>query len=366
MSRPKKEKPNRADGLYEVKITIGRTLTGKNIRKSFYSRKSKADAKRQAEEWMVEQRVAEETCGFAIQKEYSFSDWAYKWLEVYKKDSVRATTYYGTYVFTVENILNPYFHDVPLTAIRPADIKLFYDQSAKKLSDSALKKARLCLNSIFETAIDNELCFRNPARNVPVTASKIPSKERQVLSGRDCQIVYQFAKTHKYGTDILLLLELGLRKSELLGLQWDDIDLEQNIIFIRRSVTEQRNSGMLLDKPKTASSFRELPLSQTLSDYLRQLPRIGKYIISKSNTPLRPSNWDHRHYNVFWDDLQKEHPEIQKITPHEMRHTCGTLLYDKTHDIYAVSKFLGHSGIDITSKIYVHNNADMLRDALRI
>ena len=76
MPRPKKEKPNREDGRYEVKIVVGKTLQGKLIRKSFYSTISKADAKRQADEWRINQKVAEQTGSVFVQKQYTFSEWA--------------------------------------------------------------------------------------------------------------------------------------------------------------------------------------------------------------------------------------------------------------------------------------------------
>ena len=85
MGRPKKEKPNRADGLYEVKLTIGKTLEGKYIRKSFYSAVSKADARRQAEEWKIAQAVSEQTGEAFVKKDMTFAQWAARWLEVYKK-----------------------------------------------------------------------------------------------------------------------------------------------------------------------------------------------------------------------------------------------------------------------------------------
>ena len=83
-------------------------------------------------------------------------------------------------------------------------------------------------------------------------------------------------------------------------------------------------------------------------------------------SPIDPNTWAEKHFQVFWRDLQNEYPEIGDFTPHEMRHTCGTRLYQQTHDIYAVSKFLGHSSVEITSRYYVHSDVDSLRDSLNI
>ena len=115
MPRPKKEQPNRKDGLYEVKITTGKTLDGKLIRKSFYSSISKDDARRQAEEWRINQKVAQQTGNIFVEKSVTFADWARKWLEIYKKPNVSANTYKLTYLNSVEKHLIPYFKNAELS-----------------------------------------------------------------------------------------------------------------------------------------------------------------------------------------------------------------------------------------------------------
>ena len=82
MPRPKKEQPNRKDGLYEVKITTGKTLDGKLIRKSFYSSISKDDARRQAEEWKINQKVDKQTGNIFVEKSVTFAD-------VYKRQGLQ-------------------------------------------------------------------------------------------------------------------------------------------------------------------------------------------------------------------------------------------------------------------------------------
>ena len=123
MPRPKKEKPNHAGGLYEVKITIGKGVNGKLIRKSFYSSESKEDARKQAETWKIEREVAFRTGVGFTDKQKSFSEWADRWLETYKRPNVTENTYKGTYELYVEKHLKPYFRNADLSSIRPADIQ---------------------------------------------------------------------------------------------------------------------------------------------------------------------------------------------------------------------------------------------------
>lgn len=93
MGRPKKEKPNHATGMYEVKVTVGHTFDGKPVRKSFYSSVSKAAAKAKAEEYKINQAVAEHTGETFVGKEECFDTWAIKWLETYKHGIVKDHTH---------------------------------------------------------------------------------------------------------------------------------------------------------------------------------------------------------------------------------------------------------------------------------
>lgn len=104
----KKSVPNRRDGRYEVKITVGKTLQGKLIRKSFYSTISKADAQKQADTWKINQKVSEITgTSFIESPSCSFERWALVWLKNYKEKAVRQITFEETYQSTVLRYLIP-------------------------------------------------------------------------------------------------------------------------------------------------------------------------------------------------------------------------------------------------------------------
>lgn len=165
MPRPKKEQPNHSGGLYEVKITIGKTVDGKLIRKSFYSSISKADARRQADEWKIQQEVANHTGITEAVKSKNFGQWATSWLQSIK-GTVKDNTYNLTYLNSVNNHLIPYFGKMNLSDIKQIDIQIFFNKKSSTLSHETQKKLRMCLSSIFESAVDNELIYRNPCRNI--------------------------------------------------------------------------------------------------------------------------------------------------------------------------------------------------------
>ena len=367
MPRPKKSKPNRPDGLYEVKVTIGKAFDGKPIRKSFYSSISKEDAQKKAEEYRIQQESAKRSGQNFVANDPPFQSWALKWLEVYKKGTVRDFTYENTYKRIVEKYLIPYFGESRLSEIRPANVQAFYKEMAERYSTSQLKKAKLCLNAIFENAIKNDLCIKNPAKGIHPTP-QMESKPKNVYTNQEVVKIMEFAQGHPEGMAVLILLKMGLRRSEMLALTWEDIDFQNQTLSVTKAVSLVE-SKVTVGPPKSKSSNRLLPMDKQLTSYLAEKRNTKEGPLfpgKKEGSVMSPNNWTNHHYKVFMEDLMEQYPDIKYLTPHELRHTCGTLLYQKTNDIYAVSKFLGHSEIGITTKIYVHSDVESLRASTKM
>ncbi|HAN20395.1 MAG: hypothetical protein A2Y15_08570 [Clostridiales bacterium GWF2_36_10] len=381
MPRPPKKPPNRADGRYEIQRSF-KKLTGSNKKKPFYSRISFEDCERQAKEYesmLMAHMLVGDTF---VCRETTFKEWAQTWLEKYKEGKVKESTYSETYERTVNDYLIPYFGEIRLEAIKPVNIEEFVKKQKDKYSSSTMKKMQLCLNAIFNTAIDNDLCRKNPAKNVSFD-SNVESNKKRTYSQDEVNIIYKFCYTHKYGLYIRILLELGLRCSELCGLNWSDIGWNEKTIYIRRAVTQVKGKTVAA-KPKSKSSIRDIPLSsEMLKMFVDHKVEDKNFIVhTDNNNPYTPANFTKTVYNGFFRDFQKSLDddykqrlkidkeakplEIKALTPHELRHTCGTLLYARTKDIYAVSKYLGHASIDITTKLYVHDSVELLRKNLDI
>ena len=357
MPRPKKERPNHAGGLYEVKITIGKNVDGKLRRKSFYSSISRDDARRQAEEWKIQREVANRTgVGFVDQRR-TFSEWADQWLEIYKKPNVTENTYNGTYKLYVEQHLKPYFGQAELSSIRPADIQRFY-AGKRSLSPSALHKIALCLNGIFETAIDNDLCVKNPTRSVTYTSEKTPQVKQAYTEEQQRSLCRLIRKTNPA---IVLLLETGLRCGELCGLQWDDI--YDGLIHVKRSVAVNKSKGYELRPPKW-NSYREIPITPKARNALRRLSNDDIYILpADRHKPDTPRTWA-KILSRHMGHIHAEYPDIPILSAHELRHTFGTRLRRRGVDLYTIQKVMGHKDINITAGTYVHNEVDQLKKAM--
>ena len=143
-----RKKPTRKDKRFEYKITVGRNIHGKPLRKSFYSTVSLSDAKKKAEEYRVASEVSARTGEAFVPSTGRFAPWARKWLLSYKQPFVEENTYKLTYVSLVEGHLIPYFGNALLSDIRPVDIQAYF-ATKTACSESRLKKMRSILNAIF-------------------------------------------------------------------------------------------------------------------------------------------------------------------------------------------------------------------------
>lgn len=160
MGRPKKEKPNK-QGLYEVKITVGKNFDGTLIRKSFRSSVSKADARAKAEKYKIEQAVYDRTGEYISDSKITFETWARKVLESLK-GTVKDSSYNLTYRNSIENHLVPYFGKHHIADIKQIDIQKYFNEKGKTLSEETLKKHKMSLNKIFESAVLTNFSKKSP------------------------------------------------------------------------------------------------------------------------------------------------------------------------------------------------------------
>lgn len=297
----------------------------------------------------------------------NFNEWANVWLNDYKKGTVRESTFNTSYKRIVEMYILPEHINDNFSDITALRIRRIFNRLSGLYSKSTLNKIKICYNGIFNSAIENNLCTRNPVQFIKPVSDKDFSQKRTYAQD-EVDDILKYCPKHIYGHYIYILLEMGLRASELCGLMWSDFDFENRTLQIMRACTAV-NGKSHIDSTKNRSSHRTLPMSKPLTDYLLNIEKNSCFVVptkSDRNKTMTPSQFSKSYYKNFFESCLMHHKKDFYLTPHELRHTCGTLLYNKSLDIYAVSKFLGHSNITITSKLYVHENVEVLRKSLGI
>ena len=327
----------RKDGRVSIKRVIGHDYLGNAQYKWFYG-KTKREALQKYHDFLLEKEEKDKE-----RKNMPFEKWVDTWLYTYKQPDVRPTTFGTTYYRPTTLHILPYFKGYILQDITQADIKKFGNK-IKDYSQSLIDKIKLCLYGIFETALDNDLILKNPVRNIKIKSIKEKQKKRTYDKA---SADYLCSVNHKYSLMIHILLRMGLRASELSGLEWKNIDLTNKQMLICQGVTTE-NGIKYIDKPKSANSTRKLPIPNDLLTRLENEPKTSSFLF-----PNMTHKRLHEKINTLYNYLGV--PKEKRLSPHELRHTCGTLLYQDTKDIYYVSRFLGHSDISITTKIYVHS-----------
>ena len=167
---------------------------------------------------------------------------------------------------------------------------------------------------------------------------------------------------------IYICLSTGMRIGEICGLLWSDIDVENGIIKVRRTVQriyvidgETRHTEILIDTPKTKNSIRDIPMTTELYKIIKPLKKVVNndfYVITNEAKPTEP-----RTYRNYYERLIKR-LGIPKLKFHGLRHSFATRCIESKCDYKTVSVILGHSNISTTLNLYVHPNMEQKKKCI--
>ena len=213
---------------------------------------------------------------------------------------------------------------------------------------------------VFETAIDNDLIFKNPTRNVNFVSDR-EKNVKNVYTTDEIKIAKDFFKNKM--PEVFLILCSGLRRGELLGLKWSDIDFKEEKLSVNRAISSKNGGGVVVRPPKW-NSYRDIPIEADLLELLKTLPQNNEYVFPNVDgvgcqLPCAWSNKLRRYMKKANEKLN-----IPKLSAHEIRHTYGTELRRRGVDIYTIQKIMGHKDITMTTEIYVHNEFEVLKKAV--
>ncbi len=241
--------------------------------------------------------------------------------------------------------------------------KMFYYETGKKLSAKTIHLYMGVISIILSTAVKWNVIKDNPSNRIDIKRGQ-KAKARYYDEEQIAEMLSALSKEPiLYVVMVYLAIDTGMRKGELTGLTWEDVDFNKSTISINKQRHYVMGYGVLEDKPKTDAGIRIVTVSKTVMNLLKQyhkqqLKNKLKFGTAYKNEPYVFLHDDgtaiapHRPYVWFTNFLQRYN--LPKITFHQLRHTNASLLISSGEDIVTVSGRLGHSDKNITLNTYSH------------
>ena len=322
----------RKDGRWEGRYTVGHDPeTGKAIIKNVLG-KTQAEVKEKLK------TAIEENVGIDYGKAKSFTvgSWLDVWMENYAKIKLRPSTFKTSQGF-LKNHIKPQIGSILLAELTSLDLQKFY----KHLLEGG------------RVAMEQKLVNKNPTQGCALP--KVEHKEMKTLTADQLSAFFREAKETGVYELYYLDLATGLRRGELLGLKWTDVDFDRGILKIQRAISRQ--NGRVEEAPlKTKNAYRTLPLSADAIDVLKaQKNKIGgsEWVFpSPTGGPMSPDSVLHMLQRVL------KRAGLPRIRFHDMRHTFATMALQNGVDVKTVSSMLGHYSAGFTLDTYAHVTTD--------
>ena len=254
-----------------------------------------------------------------------------------------------------EKHILPEFGDIPCADLTAGRINAFIN---KKLADGLSASYVRDIFTIFKTMLkyaQEEYGFKLSLKNVVLP--KAERKQVEKISDTEQKKLVSYLKANMSLTafGILLSLFMGLRIGELCGLKWEDVDFQNKILHIRRTVQRissangNRKTKIVISAPKSATSFREIAIPDALMKYFEMFrSEANHFILSGTDKPVEPRTMQYRYKKIL------QSAEVENHNYHKLRHTFATNSAEKGFNVKALSAVLGHSSVTLTLNRYIH------------
>lgn len=283
-----------------------------------------------------------------------------------KRQFVKKSTF-AAYSLIVETHLQPAFGN--LTAVTEKDVQDFVLHKLNGgLSQKTIKDMLIVLRMILKFGAKKNYCVYAPIDVIFPTDRE--RQELEVLSIANQKKIMRFVEDNFTfrNLGIFICLSTGIRIGEICALTWDDIDIENGVIHIRKTIQRIyvkengiKKTELLIDTPKTATSMRDIPMIKDLYEILKPLKKVVNndyFVLTNEATPTEPRTY-RNYYKKLLDKLG-----IPPIKFHGLRHSFATRCIESKCDYKTVSVILGHSNISTTLNLYVHPNYEQKKKCI--
>jgi integrase len=354
----------RGASTWRLKFDVGRDPgTGKRITRfaTFHGTKREAQTE-------LARLISEVASGnFIDSSKLTVAEYLRSWIDIAEAASISPKTA-ERYRQLIERQIIPRVGALNLQKLRPSHIAKWHSDLLTKgrhnggrLSNRTVGHAHRVLHKALADAVSHELLLRNPASLIK--PPKVDSAEVPILDADQVKTVLGALVGTEVYPHVILLLSTGIRRGELMGIQWGDVDLDAGRLRIDRAI-EATKKGIRIKAPKTVHGRRSIALPPIATEILRQVRKqqletrlklgIGKLLPSHfvfgdlEGGPRHP-DWITYQWKHLVDVLK-----LPKVTLHALRHSHASALIASGQDVVTVSRRLGHASPTITLGIYAH------------
>ena len=360
----------RSDGRWEARIIIGHKNDGSPMYKSAFAKTQKS-ALKQLHQLIDLYRDVDltEDCRMTL------GEWLDKWLDEYMIFTIRESTL-DSYRAMVKNQVKPFIGSKQISSLTTADMQKFYNKIKKEgrvrehpihgktLADSMVRGVHMMLHEALDVAVRERLLVKNPTNGTTVPKCNYP--EKQILGDSQLDTFLEAIKGEEYW-DAFFYVEVmtGLRRGEICGLKWQDINFEENKLQVKRSVSVKKGGGVSIGETKTETGVRSILMPPSVADVLqnRKQTAITEWVFPNFMHPEQPISPATAYRKL---KIILKHAGLPLIRFHDLRHTFATHATHGGVDPKTLAGILGHTNASFTLDTYTHVTSDMQKAASNI
>ena len=357
---------------YQIRVSVGYDTKGNHKEQAMTWKPAEGMTERQIEKELNRQMVMfEEKCMHGYKSTaIKFEELAEEWFSEYAKPNLRSTTYER--MLQLRKRIYPAIGHLRMDKITPRQLQAFVnslaadganEKTGKPLASKTIRHNLSFVSDVFAYAVRMGLLSDNPCSKVIIPKGDI--KEKPIYSQEEMELLLTKLSHEpiKYRAFFYLLAYSGFRRSEMLGLEWKDVDFDNNIICVRRTSNYTAERGTYTDTTKTKRSQRTLKISSYIMGMLNELKREQdenaiKYGNKWVETDRLFTKWNGEPMNnqtpYGWLKEFCENNELPFYGLHSFRHFAASSLINAGLDVTTVSGALGHSNSTTTLNVYSH------------
>ncbi len=363
----------RKDGSFLGQISAGTDQEGKRRRYSFVGR-----TRQEVIDKMARARYEMKAGIHVDPTKLTVGRWLDIWLDIYAKQAIRPSTY-ESYRQIIRTHLKPSLGSLELQALQPHHIQSLYTEKQKIYSPSTVRHMYVILNQALAQAEKERTILVNPVK--ATRPPRITRPEAQYLKAEQINQMLEVVKKDRWHTMILFTLATGTRRGEVCALRWENVDLEEGIVYVKESVRRVKTfeedgpkTRLMIQPPKSEKGIRVIPLPNGLITELRKHKakqaeeklKIGEYYKDQGfvfawegGDMVKPD-----YYSRYFGQIVKE-CGFEGISLHSLRHSYASALLRMGESAKVVQEILGHSTISVTLDTYSHVHPDLKRRAAK-